>query len=67
MGRNKKITFSLKPVLSYFGGCFVFVCLFFKERTAILRFEHCHKRKKNRSDRSRGMKMDIFPLHPVCS
>ena len=28
MGRNKKITFSLKPVLSYFGGCFVFVCLF---------------------------------------
>ena len=68
MGRNGKIIFSLKPVLSYFGGCFVFVFVFFfKERTTVLRFEHYHKRKKNWSDRLRGMKTDVFPLHPVCS
>ena len=66
MGRNGKIIFSLKPVLSYFGGCFVFVFVF-KERTTVLRFEHYHKRKKNWSDRLRGMKTDVFPLHPVCS
>lgn len=32
MGRNGKIIFGLKPVLSYFGGCFVFVCFFFLKR-----------------------------------
>ena len=68
-GEKQEDNFQLKTCVELLWGllCFCLFVRFFKERTAILRFEHCHKRKKNRSDRSRGMKTDIFPLHPVCS